>query len=294
MKKVNKIDIDSKEYIELVELAQSLKTSIGIGSDVPIANDLELLLDKKEIILVTLPIETPSEKPFAALLLEVNNEQRIDYYIGLNSNDYYDKQIFAIAHELYHYLERTDHHISRGNEDSPAEEKAELFAAEFLLPLQTLKKMIISEFGTLDFSSMALGKLLRFIAKIHCYWWLPYKSIVRRLGEAGAISQKIFHELYLFEERNPQGEYYRIGLSTNEDIFLRLNKITQKSGTELKNLETLARNYEDGILDEEEMIRDLALFSKNPEDMGLEYGITDDDDEEMGVLFSQLRKADED
>lgn len=293
MNKANKINTDSKEYMELVELAKSLKADIGLSNDVPVANDLELLLDKKEIVLVSLPIDTTQARPFAALLIEINNKHRTDYYIGLNSNDYFDKQIFAIAHELYHYSERTDHHISRGDEESPIEETAELFAAEFLLPLQTLKKIIINEFGKLDISNVSVGKLLRFIAKIHCYWWLPYKSIVRRLKEAGAISPVTFHDLYNIDERNPQSEYYRIGLSTNEDIFSRLNKITRKTGTDLKNLETLARNYEDGIIDEAEMIQNLTLFSKSPEDLGLEYGITDDDDE-MGLLFSQLRETNED
>lgn len=293
MNKANKINTDSKEYMELVELAKSLKADIGLSNDVPVANDLELLLDKKEIVLVSLPIDTTQARPFAALLIEINNKHRTDYYIGLNSNDYFDKQIFAIAHELYHYSERTDHHISRGDEESPIEETAELFAAEFLLPLQTLKKIIINEFGKLDISNVSVGKLLRFIAKIHCYWWLPYKSIVRRLKEAGAISSVTFHELYNIDERNPLSEYYRIGLSTNEDIFSRLNKITRKTGTDLKNLETLARNYEDGIIDEAEMIQNLTLFSKSPEDLGLEYGITDDDDE-MGLLFSQLRETNED
>lgn len=292
MNKANKINIDSREYMELVELSTSLKADIGLSNDVPVANDLELVLDKKGIVLVTLPIKATSISPFAALLLEIRNEHRTDYYIGLNSNDYYDKQIFAIAHELYHYSERTDYHISRGDEASPTEERAELFAAEFLLPLQTFKKIIISEFGKLDISNITLGKLLRFIAKIHCYWWLPYKSIARRLIEAGAISPKTFEKLYNIDDRNPQSEYYRIGLSTNEDIFSRLNRITQKAGTDLKNLETLARNYEDGIIDEAEMLQNLALFSKKPEDLGLEYGITDDDDE-MGLLFSQLRKTNE-
>jgi len=137
----------------------------------------------------------------------------------------------------------------------------------------------VKEFGAIEISALPKSTLLRFIARLHCVWWLPYKAIVKRLLEARAITNAVFDELYAVEERTPTGQYYRIGLSTNPQYFTLLNTVTDKVGTSASNLEDALRNYEDDIISEDELIRGLQLFDVKPEDFGIEF-VPDISDEE--------------
>jgi Zn-dependent peptidase ImmA (M78 family) len=176
-------------------------------------------------------------------------------FIGLNTADYYDKQMFAIAHELYHYLTKTGSHLSRqdGQENDVVEAKANRFAAEFLLPEDVLRRRVFEEFKSFSLADIQTKVLLRFIARLHCTWWLPYRSLVKRLWEIGAITQAQYQELYHIEERDPEGEYGRIGRSTQSDVFIKLN--------------TFAKT--------------LHLFNKSPADYGYEISISQDDMDEI-------------
>lgn len=60
-------------------------------------------------------------------------------FIVINTADF-DKQIFAIAHELHHYFIKTGSHLRRLSEEQNdlIEVKANLFAAEFLLSKSAL------------------------------------------------------------------------------------------------------------------------------------------------------------
>ena len=123
-------------------------------------------------------------------------------FIGLNTADYFDRQIFAIAHELYHYYSKTGSHLSRLEEEgeSIVEVQANRFAAEFLLPQSILESIVLDEFKTSCLERIQFKTLLRFIARLQCTWWLPYRSLVRRLKETGAISNKQYQELQLTNE----------------------------------------------------------------------------------------------
>jgi hypothetical protein len=92
----------SEQDIESIrKLARDKRFLLGFSDDPPIANDLYTILDKLEIILLEIPIEAESEKPaFSAVILYSEEGRECLVFIGLNTADYYDKQIFAIAHEL--------------------------------------------------------------------------------------------------------------------------------------------------------------------------------------------------
>ena len=114
-------------------------------------------------------------------------------------------------------------------------------------------------------------KLLRLIARIQCVWWLPYKAIVKRLREACSINDDLYKKLYQVDEPSEDGQYYRIGLSTNEQYFRLLNSITRKIGTSAVNLENVLRNFEDDIISEDELVKGLELFNKTPADFEIQF-----------------------
>ena len=208
-------------------------------------------------------------------------------FIGLNTADYFDRQIFAIAHELYHYYTKTGSHLSRPSEEENdlVEKTANRFAAEFLLPENTIKSIVLKEFKTSSLEKKQTKTLLRFIARLQCTWWLPYRSLVKRLQEINAISDEQYNKLFAIDERDMDGEYGRTGRAINEEVFLKLNKATNNIGTSPKDIEIIIRNFEDELIDEDKFTNTLALFNKNPDDFGYEFEVSDEDIEEFEEFF---------
>jgi Zn-dependent peptidase ImmA (M78 family) len=279
-----KIKLSIHDIESIRELARNKRFALGFSDDPPIANDIQTILDKLEIILLEIPVEAESNKPsFSAALLYSEEGGECLVFIGLNTADYFDKQVFAIAHELYHFFTKTGSHLSRqdGPEEDVVEAKANWFAAEFLLPEEVLKRRVFEEFKAFSLAKVQLKVLLRFIARLHCTWWLPYRSLVKRLWEIKAITDEQYKELYGVDERDSEGEYGRVGRSTQSDVFLKLNTATKTVGSSPRAIETILRNFEDNLIDEDTFVRLLGRFKKSPSDYGYEISISQDDMNEM-------------
>lgn len=277
-----KLSIQDIESIRT--LARSKRYELGFAEDPPIANDMQTILDKLGIILLETPIESELEQSsFSAVILCSEEGGKSLVFIGLNTADYFDKQIFALAHELYHFFTKTGNHLSRQDvqESDVVEARANWFAAEFLLPEDVLKRRIFEEFKTYSLEKVELKVLLRFIARLHCTWWLPYRSLVKRLWEIKAISKEQYNELYALDERDPEGEYGRIGRSTQRDVFLTLNTITKTVDSSPLAIEAVLRNFEDALIDEDTFVSLLGLFNKSPGDYGYEVSISEEDRAEI-------------
>ncbi|MFZ2258810.1 MAG: ImmA/IrrE family metallo-endopeptidase [Clostridiaceae bacterium] len=208
-------------------------------------------------------------------------------FIGLNTADYYDKQIFALAHELYHYYTKSGSHFSRPEDEDNTliEVKANRFAAEFLLPETILESIVIHVFKTSTLKKIQHKTLLRFIARLQCTWWLPYRSLVRRLHEIDAILSTQYRALYSVDERELQGEYGKIGQAINKEVFLKLNQPTKIIGTSPDEIEIIIRNFEDNLIDEDKFRETLGLFNRTPDEFGYAIQVSPDDIDELDALF---------
>ncbi len=281
---LSKLQID-----EIRKLARDKRLSLGFVGETPIANDIFTILDKLNIILLEYPIKTDGDRPaFSAAIMHSEEEEKLTF-IGLNTADYFDNQVFAIAHELYHYYTKSGSHLSRlkDEERSFIEVKANRFAAEFLLPANELDSIVLDEFKTSSLESFHHKTLLRFIARLHCTWRLPYRSLVKRLQEIGAITSEQYTELYSIDERNLQDEYGKIGQATNKEVFLKLNQPTKNIGTSPNEIEIIIRNFEDNLINEDSFAETLSIFNKTPDEFGYEVNVSQDDLDEFDAFFSE-------
>lgn len=281
--------LDEVQIDEIRKLVGEKRRSLGFVGETPIANDIFTILDQLEIKMLEYPIESDGDRPaFSAAIIYSEESDKKLSFIGLNTADYFDKQIFAIAHELYHYYTKSGSHLSRLEDDknSLIEVKANRFAAEFLLPETVLESIVLDEFKTSSLEMIHHKILLRFIARLHCTWWLPYRALVRRLHEIGSISSKQYTELYLINERNTQDEYGKIGLAINKEVFLKLNQQTKNIGTSPNEIEIIIRNFEDNLIDEDKFAETLGLFNRTPDEFGYEIKVSQDDLDELEELFN--------
>ena len=286
---MNPIMLNEVQVDEIRKLAGDERRFLGFVGETPIANDIFTILDRLDIMLLEYPIESEGDRPaFSAAIMYSEEGDKKLTFIGLNTADFYDKQIFAIAHELYHYYTKSGSHLSRpeDEESSLIEIKANRFAAEFLLPETVLESIVLDEFKTSTLEKVQHKTLLRFIARLHCTWWLPYRSLVKRMHEIGAISAEQYAELYSVDERDLQGEYGKIGQAINKEVFLKLNQPTKNIGTSPNEIEIIIRNFEDNLIDEDKFAETLSLFNRTPDEFGYEIKVSQEDIDELDAFFS--------
>ncbi len=285
MKQVTTFDELQVERIR--RLAEEKRRALGFVGN-PIAGDLFTILENKNIVLLQFPIQSNNDRPAfsAAMVYSKEGDEKL-VFIGLNTADYFDKQFFAIAHELYHFFTKTKSHLSRVDEEATLiEALANRFAAEFLLPERVLESIVIDEFNMSSLHSIPIKKLLRFIVRLQCTWWLPYRSLVKRLKETHTITDMQYDELYSINERDVSGDYGRMGLAVNSEIFSKLNTATRTIGTSPKSIEIIIRNFEDNIIEEDMFVDTLNLFGKNSNDFGYDYEVSEEDIDELEVFFN--------
>lgn len=163
-------------------------------------------------------------------------------------------------------------------EDTITEKKADRFAAELLLPEAALKTAAVGMLGSSDMRGIPETRLLRFIARIQCDWWLPFQAIINRLYEEGFIDESQYEKLYEIDCRSEDGMYRRLLKNIDAEISELLNKKTKTVGVSNKVVETIISNYEDGFIDDDEFVSTLAMFDKKPEDFGFDMAAELDED----------------
>lgn len=281
------VDLTEKEIEEIKRLADSIRCEFGIYRDVPIAKDIFILLEKKGIILCQYPFQTEKESHTDASITWFGTKFDSLTFIGLNTSLYFDEQIFALAHELYHYITKTGkaYHADIEKEDKLTERKADRFAAELLLPREALYDRVVSHFGTSNLERVSELRLLRFIVRLQDEWWLPYHSLVLRLYEESYISEKVFQLLFHMDDRDPSSGYSRLCSNLAPDCYKILNEKTMRTDISNSVMEIFIQNYEDGYLTDDEFVKLLSMFGKSPADLGYDLCAGAQDLEELQELF---------
>ncbi|WP_026659326.1 ImmA/IrrE family metallo-endopeptidase [Butyrivibrio sp. AC2005] len=282
--------LNAEETEEVKQLATKTRQDFGVFPTVPLGSDIRMILEKEGILLCEYPFGDSCGTHTYGNITWFKTDETTITFIGLNTSSYYDEQIFALAHEIYHFRTKTGKAYSPEMEleDEVIEKKADRFAAELLLPADELKKLVLDTFGKYSITDNSELKVLRFIARLQCEWWLPYKALVNRIFEEGYISEEFYTELYGIECRDEDSIYRRILKSADNEISELLNKKTKTIGVSNKVLETIISNYEDKLIGDDEFVQLLSLFDKRPEDYG--FQIIDEIDDELKEYFESGEK----
>lgn len=276
----------SDEQIEKVKsLAENARRDLGVFPDVPVANDIYMLIEKQDIYICEYPFDASEESHTDATITWFETENGPMTFIGLNSAMYVDEQVFALAHELYHFQTKTGkaYMTDLDEEDIITERMADRFAAELLLPRDELRSSVRSEFPNATIHNASILRILRFIARLQCKWWLPYRSIVLRLYEENHIEKSMFDQLYRIDARTNDSEYGKIFKSIDEEKYNLLNTKTMRKKISNHVFEIIIQNFEDGIIGEDEFIDCLDVFGRTPEDFG--FNIQCETDPDLDLLF---------
>lgn len=100
MSKSNSVVLADKQIHEIKKLVAETRRFFGVHPDVPIGNDIRLLLDKKDILLCEYPFPDMNGTHTYGNITWFKTDNDTITFIGLNTSSFYDEQIFAIAHEI--------------------------------------------------------------------------------------------------------------------------------------------------------------------------------------------------
>lgn len=275
-----------KEEVEAIkQLVKKTRSDFGVSLTVPLGSEIRMILEKEDILLCEYPFSDSEGTHTYGNITWFRVGENAITFIGLNTSSFYDEQIFALAHEIYHYKTKTGKAYTSDLdvEDEAVEKKADRFAAELLLPEDELRKIVRETFGANDISDENELKILRFVASLQCDWWLPYKSLIKRLFEEEYINERMYNNLYACECRAEDSIYRKILKNTDHEISELLNKKTRTIGVSKRILETFISNYEDRLIGDDEFCQLLDLINKKPEDYGFE--LMDEIDDELKEYF---------
>ncbi|MFF2878141.1 ImmA/IrrE family metallo-endopeptidase [Gottfriedia sp. NPDC057991] len=284
--------LSPKDIHEIKKLAKTLRAEYGNS---PLGEQIFQIVKSNDIHIFYYPIKFTGENdnPFRAVYLSPNGTEKDKVrFIAINTYDFLDSILFAIAHELYHYTEDAIMDIYRNNDEDSneiRELKANRFAAELLLPEDAVMQEVAEwNNGLTNLIDWDILKILRFIAYLHCHYWAPFKCIVIRLFETNCIDEETVKELLVEDARDGESRYYKIADAVNRNIFQRLNERINKIGMDYVNLEVLLNNYELGIVSTNEISKDLEIFGTNLGSYGLDEKVEEEDLEELKRLFEDF------
>lgn len=188
---LDSIFLDHRDIQEVKELASEKRMDYGIA---PIAMQIFTYLAGKE---QNLFFESQAfDNPDLDAFIIWPDPYTDSAYVVLNSNQSLFNQIFATAHEYYHYikdfeqLKRSPQICSLSQTGNKSDQKANRFAAEFLLPEVALKKEVegfLLAFEKTNPKDVEMGEVAVLSYVLTIRYGMPLKAVLFRLFEEGYL-----------------------------------------------------------------------------------------------------------
>lgn len=235
-------------------------------------------------------VELNSDKIDGMLYIPKSGDDKA--YIILNGKKPFINQIFAAAHEYYHYIndyvtmKEKPYFCCLKTLNSINEKKASRFAAELLLPEEALKKEIgfykarnkSYDKKDFDFKEYAIISMILTIK-----YQLPLKAVIYRLHEEGYI-----------DNINRFIKNYNVIKSVLMQIEIfkdNINNLYSNENSAINNIYVIYQQmemaYKSGLASREEIIRDADNLNLNKDIINSFFDIideTDDDGDDTEIL----------
>ncbi len=186
--------------------------------------------------------------------------------VYLNSNFTLGHERYTAAHELYHIiynediLKREKVFIDK-DKYKEEEEKADVFAAEFLMPEDYVKE-VFYKIVNVDKDRLKA----RHIVRMHNYFKVSYKAMLKRLVQLKLCSPKKYFDLIdiasLENKEKLQALTREEGFSIDLIVPSRVTYIPKEYLIYVKS------NYENGKITYDELKETLAYIDLKPQDLG--------------------------
>jgi Zn-dependent peptidase ImmA (M78 family) len=208
-------------------------------------------------ILIRRPIKTNKFSGFSTYF--ENN-----FIVFLNSSYTLGHERFSGAHELYHIIYNDD--ILKKNQilfddERDLEDKANIFAAEFLMPEEGIKEVFYKQVDTKPNQVD-----VKHIVRMHNYFKVSFKAMLKQLTQLGLCDEKLYSHLLTYQAIDKADELIKITKQEGYLPDLIIPSMTKSISTEY--LEIIRNNYEIGKISYGKLKELLGFIGKVPEDYG--------------------------
>ena len=178
-------ELSSDEILQIKNQSKDARGRYGLNA--PIGTNIFSFLEQKGDIVFQLQDFKESELDAMIIKYSAKSQKK---YIIINSDKPLINQIFAAAHEFYHYLysfigNSQDAIVCTFSKNDKEEIKANRFAAEFLLPEEALKDEVnsFSKFIDGKFLNAPIARQIVFCFYLTTKYSIPLKAVMYRLRE---------------------------------------------------------------------------------------------------------------
>ena len=188
------------------------------------------------------------------------------FIVYLNSNFTLGHERYTAAHELYHIiynediLKREKVFIDK-EKYKEEEEKADVFAAEFLMPEDYVKE-VFYKIVNVDKDRLKA----RHIVRMHNYFKVSYKAMLKRLVQLKLCSPKKYFDL--IDIASLENKEKLQALTREEGFSLDLIVPSRVTYIPKEYLIYVKSNYENGKITYDELKETLAYIDLKPQDLG--------------------------
>ncbi len=174
---------------EIVKLVQEIKTENNIENEI-IRDDVFSILQAMDCVVLYYPLE---EESIDGCHIEKPVNGHMEQFVFINSNNTRERQAFSAAHELGH-IWQVDKRLEKKVPDIEFDSEVVVnrFAAEMLMPRKLFEDALARKLKEMQYRgpSINMSDLLRVIAYLMNYFFVPFKSIVIRLNEINRLREE--------------------------------------------------------------------------------------------------------
>ncbi len=180
-----------KQFIK--EKKEKDKLNIAFPNSLLKDDALELL--DRYCTVVYYPLENEKNNGFHITNVPDKNGE-VRQFVFINTAQTMEKQVFTAAHELGHIWEVDEYVARKCNihlNNELREHIINRFAAELLIPEEQFVKMFTSEYANLakENGKISIVNMLRLIARLMNFFFVPMKSVVLRFSELQIIDDEV-------------------------------------------------------------------------------------------------------
>lgn len=223
---------------------------------------------ENEVFFIRKPLKTKEVSGFSTYF-------EGEFIVMLNSSFTLGHERYTGAHELYHIICNQDilkkEKLIEDNKYQEEEKRADVFAAEFLMPEDYVKELF---YKLVDIEPNKVEP--RHVVRLNNELKVSYKSMLKRLVQLNLCSIDLYDELASYGACENKVKLQEITMKEGYDISL----ITpsNKSYISKEYIEISRRNYEDKKISYTKITEILGLINKNTKDYGYEPNNKEEDD----------------
>lgn len=153
---------------------------------------------------------------------------KMEQFVFINTNHPREKQAFVAAHELGH-IWKVDEKLREclPDEKIECEEVVNRFAAELLMPEERFKIVLNTYLDRIGYRGpkIAQEELVKLIAYLMNYFFVPYMAVLYRFNELGRINERYIDSMRHYKDSDTLKDVIKTEQYTRLSIVTRLKSL---------------------------------------------------------------------